>query len=125
VLSTAMPRYMARSIISSGACVLSVPGSATLPPALARSLLDGTARASLGALCRPPVPARRHATATPPRRAWLYLAQRQRDSSGRRSGLPGPGTPRRHRPRYPHARRPPDVHRAPAQLDLHRRRRQA
>jgi hypothetical protein len=52
-LSTAMPRYTARSIIASGACDLSVPATATLPPALTRSLLDGTALASIGALCKP------------------------------------------------------------------------
>jgi hypothetical protein len=53
VLSTALPRYAARSVISSGACELDVPGSSPITPALARSLLDGSGLGSMSALCRP------------------------------------------------------------------------
>jgi hypothetical protein len=53
VLSTALPRYAARSIISSGACELGVPSSSAVTPALARSLLHGSGLGSISALCRP------------------------------------------------------------------------
>jgi hypothetical protein len=53
VLSTALPRYAARSIISSGACELGVPGSSAISPALTHSLLDGSGLGSMSALCRP------------------------------------------------------------------------
>jgi hypothetical protein len=53
ILSTALPRYAAPSIISSGACELGVPSSSAVTPALARSLLDGSGLGSMAALCRP------------------------------------------------------------------------
>jgi hypothetical protein len=53
ILSTALPRYAARSIISSGACALGVPSSSVVIPALARSLLDGSGLGWISALCRP------------------------------------------------------------------------
>jgi hypothetical protein len=48
-----MLRYATRSIISSGACELSVRNRFAFTPALTRSLLDGTGLGSLAALCHP------------------------------------------------------------------------
>jgi hypothetical protein len=53
VLSTAMPRFAARSVILSSACELGVPASAAISAALAKSLLDGTGLESIPKLCRP------------------------------------------------------------------------
>jgi hypothetical protein len=53
ILSTALPRYATRSIISSGACELGVPSSSAVTPTLTRSLLDGWGLGSISALCRP------------------------------------------------------------------------
>jgi hypothetical protein len=51
VLSTALPRYTARSIISSRACELGVPAALRSPPP--SHVLDGSGLGSMSALCRP------------------------------------------------------------------------